>query len=110
MEPDSDYVLILDTDLIVRKPFLPKQLHVRPGFARSAEFGYMKGASYTILHCALSTCAVLATYFPLPSLSVADGHLGPARCNTCEVQIKTKPRREFKTRLPGVFGHTLASS
>ncbi len=44
VEPDSDYVLILDTDLIIREPFLPKQLHVRPGFARSAEFGYMKGA------------------------------------------------------------------
>ena len=43
-EPNSDYVLILDTDLIVRAPFLPQQLHIRPGFARSAEFGYMKGA------------------------------------------------------------------
>ena len=38
-------VLILDTDLIIRTPFLPAQLHVRHGFARSAEFGYMKGAA-----------------------------------------------------------------
>ncbi len=38
-------VLILDTDLIIRAPFLPTPLHVRHGFARSAEFGYMKGAA-----------------------------------------------------------------
>ena len=37
-------VLVLDTDLIIRTPFLPAQLHVRHGFARSAEFAYMKGA------------------------------------------------------------------
>ena len=41
----SAQVLILDTDLIIRTPFLPAQLHVRHGFARSAEFGYMKGAA-----------------------------------------------------------------
>ena len=32
----EEYVFILDTDMLLRRPFLPSELHVRPGRAASA--------------------------------------------------------------------------
>ncbi|CAK0787343.1 hypothetical protein CVIRNUC_010562 [Coccomyxa viridis] len=43
VEPEEDYILVIDADMIMRSPFFPKQLGVSPGWAVSAFFGYLKG-------------------------------------------------------------------
>lgn len=41
----EEYILIIDADMIMRKPFLPIASGAAPGWAVSAFFGYMKGVS-----------------------------------------------------------------
>lgn len=41
----EEYVLIIDADMIMRKPFLPEAAGAKPGTAVSALFGYMKGVT-----------------------------------------------------------------
>ncbi len=43
MEPEEEYILVIDADMIMRAPFLPEELGVAPGWAVSAYFGYLKG-------------------------------------------------------------------
>ena len=31
VEPEEDYILVIDADMIMRSPFFPKQLGVSPG-------------------------------------------------------------------------------
>ena len=45
VEPEEDYILVIDADMIMRAPFIPERLGVRPGWAISAYFGYLKGVS-----------------------------------------------------------------
>lgn len=39
----EDYILIIDADMIMRKPFDPEEEGIKPGWAVSAYFGYMIG-------------------------------------------------------------------
>ncbi|KAI8102669.1 hypothetical protein M9434_005468 [Picochlorum sp. BPE23] len=41
----EDYVLIIDADMIIRRPFVPEELGASKGWAISAHFGYMKGVA-----------------------------------------------------------------
>lgn len=41
----EDFVLIIDADMIMRKPIIPKDVGARKGWAVSAFFGYMKGVN-----------------------------------------------------------------
>ena len=43
VEPEEEYILVIDADMIMRAPFLPEELGVSPGWAVSAYFGYLKG-------------------------------------------------------------------
>jgi hypothetical protein len=45
VEPEEDYILIIDADMIMRKPFDPIALGARPGWAVSAYYGYMIGVN-----------------------------------------------------------------
>ena len=45
VEPEEDYILVIDADMIMRAPFIPERLGVKPGWAISAYFGYLKGVS-----------------------------------------------------------------
>ncbi|BDA42986.1 Peptidyl serine alpha-galactosyltransferase [Coccomyxa sp. Obi] len=45
VEPEEDYILVIDADMIFRSPFIPEQMGVSPGWAVSAYFGYLKGVS-----------------------------------------------------------------
>lgn len=42
---EEEFVLILDADMIIRKPFIPEELGVRKGLAISAFYGYLKGVN-----------------------------------------------------------------
>ena len=41
----EDFVLILDADMIMRRPFIPEELGARKGQAISAFYGYLKGVN-----------------------------------------------------------------
>ncbi|EIE19229.1 hypothetical protein COCSUDRAFT_8175, partial [Coccomyxa subellipsoidea C-169] len=43
--PQEDYILILDADMIMLKPFDPVKMGVAPGWAVSAFYGYLQGVS-----------------------------------------------------------------
>jgi len=56
----EEYVFILDTDMLLRRPFLPSELRVRPGHAASAA-------------CALSypsCCCAALTLQPWPMMRI----------------------------------------
>ncbi|PSC69020.1 peptidyl serine alpha-galactosyltransferase [Micractinium conductrix] len=40
---DEDYILLIDADMIMRRPVLPQELGAAPGTAVSGFFGYMRG-------------------------------------------------------------------
>lgn len=42
---EEDFILVLDADMIMREPFMPDELGVRPGRAVSAFYGYLKGVN-----------------------------------------------------------------
>ncbi|CAK0787529.1 hypothetical protein CVIRNUC_010749 [Coccomyxa viridis] len=42
-KPTEDYIIIVDADMIIMKPFDPVQMGVKPGWAVSAFFGYLRG-------------------------------------------------------------------
>ncbi|CAL8464472.1 g4007 [Coccomyxa elongata] len=42
-KPQEDYILILDADMIMLKPFDPIKMGVAPGWAVSAFYGYLQG-------------------------------------------------------------------
>jgi len=42
-KPAEDYVLILDSDMLLMRPILPAELGLRPGHAHAAYYGYLKG-------------------------------------------------------------------
>lgn len=44
-EVEEEFVLILDADMIIRRPFIPEELGVRKGLAISAFYGYLKGVN-----------------------------------------------------------------
>jgi len=41
----EDFVLILDADMIMRRPFIPEELGARKGLGVSAFYGYLKGVN-----------------------------------------------------------------
>eukprot|EP00775_Hariotina_reticulata_P011815 gene11815-11959_t len=43
-DPKEEYVAVLDSDMLLRKPFDPKQLNVTRGWALAAHYDYLKGA------------------------------------------------------------------
>ncbi|KAK9905110.1 hypothetical protein WJX75_009783 [Coccomyxa subellipsoidea] len=43
--PQEDYILILDADMIMLKPFDPVKMGVAPGWAVSAFYGYLQGVN-----------------------------------------------------------------
>mmetsp|Transcript_18843 Transcript_18843/g.47580 ORF Transcript_18843/g.47580 Transcript_18843/m.47580 type:complete len:587 (-) Transcript_18843:329-2089(-) len=43
--PEEDYVLVLDADMLLRRPFLPHEIGARPGRAVSALYSYLKGVN-----------------------------------------------------------------
>lgn len=43
--PKEDFVLVLDSDMILRKPFLVEEMHPRPGWAVGARYTYMIGVA-----------------------------------------------------------------
>lgn len=43
--PKEDYVLVLDSDMILRKPFLVEDMHPSPGWAVGARYTYMIGVA-----------------------------------------------------------------
>ncbi|KAK9809464.1 hypothetical protein WJX73_010859 [Symbiochloris irregularis] len=45
VKPKEEYILIIDADMIMRKPMLPEDLGAGPGWAVSAYFGYMAGVN-----------------------------------------------------------------
>ena len=44
-EVEEQFVLILDADMIMRRPFIPEELGARKGLAVSAFYGYLKGVN-----------------------------------------------------------------
>jgi hypothetical protein len=42
---EEDFVLILDADMVMRRPFIPEELGARKGQAVSAFYGYLKGVN-----------------------------------------------------------------
>ncbi|CAL5224706.1 g7434 [Coccomyxa viridis] len=44
-KPTEDYIIIVDADMIMLKPFDPPKMGVKPGWAVSAFFGYLKGVN-----------------------------------------------------------------
>lgn len=44
-DPEEEFILVIDADMIMRTPFNPVTLGAKPGTAISAFFGYMKGVS-----------------------------------------------------------------
>jgi len=43
--PKEEYVLVLDSDMILRKPFLVEEMHPSPGWAVGARYTYMIGVA-----------------------------------------------------------------
>ncbi|EIE18946.1 hypothetical protein COCSUDRAFT_68096 [Coccomyxa subellipsoidea C-169] len=44
-EPEELYILIMDSDIIMRRPYLPEELKVRPGWAAAPYFDFLKGVT-----------------------------------------------------------------
>ncbi len=43
VEPEEDYILVIDADMIFRSPFIPEQMGVSPGaFHTSADSGTLQ--------------------------------------------------------------------
>lgn len=45
VNPQEDFILVIDADMIMRQPFDPVALGAGPGWAISAFFTYMKGVN-----------------------------------------------------------------
>ena len=45
VNPQEDFILVIDADMIMRQPFDPVALGAGPGWAISAYFTYMKGVN-----------------------------------------------------------------
>jgi hypothetical protein len=43
--PEEEYVLVLDSDMILRRPFLVEEMHPSPGWAIGARYTYMIGVN-----------------------------------------------------------------
>lgn len=43
--PEEEYILVLDSDMILRRPFLVEQMHPSPGMAVGAKYTYMIGVN-----------------------------------------------------------------
>lgn len=41
VEPEEEYILVIDADMIMRSPFLPKAMGVSPGIRASATAGVL---------------------------------------------------------------------
>lgn len=44
-DPKEDWVVILDSDMLVKDPFLPEELHLNRGWAYAADYYYLEGVS-----------------------------------------------------------------
>jgi len=42
-DPKEEYMVVLDSDMLLRKPFEPDQLNVTRGWALAAHYDYLKG-------------------------------------------------------------------
>lgn len=45
MEPEEDFILIIDADMVLRRTFDPIALGAQKGWAVAAYYGYMKGVN-----------------------------------------------------------------
>ncbi|BDA49070.1 Peptidyl serine alpha-galactosyltransferase [Coccomyxa sp. Obi] len=44
-EPEEPYILIMDSDIIMRRPYVPDELKVRPGWASAPYYDFLRGAA-----------------------------------------------------------------
>ncbi|KAK9918872.1 hypothetical protein WJX75_007695 [Coccomyxa subellipsoidea] len=44
-EPEEPFILIMDSDIIMRRPYVPEELKVRPGWAAAPYFDFLKGVN-----------------------------------------------------------------
>lgn len=61
VDPKEDWILVLDSDMYLRKPFYPQFFNATPGWCISADYTYMIGA-----YAAPSGCSFFSTASPLP--------------------------------------------